>query len=483
MKYTNQNQEYADLRAKARLYELFARIRSGFGAFGHNPVCWAWTVAYWLLALALPRITASLLGFGPVGAKLLSAVFLLAAPLFLALYLILVAVSATPRRAWAVTDAFLRVGMVNRAGEAPFVVAVTDRTIEVRSNGIPLSEFEDRRDELESALNLRLTRMEQGNDKRHIILHTAPGTAKLPTRVLMDYDQFPEGDAVFSLGVTEDGPVVVNLKNTPHILAGGSTGSGKTNLVGSLLQQAIDKGMDVYLLDMKGGIDFPFCLNNDLCHIATTRYDSLSILSQLVDVLEDRKDIFQCVFNGGGGRPCSSIDVYNRYNPDNKLPRILVACDELGQLTDAGGESKANKEEVAAIVGKLSTLARLGRAFGIHLLLATQRPDANVVPGQIKNNLDIRVCGRADLVLSQIIMDNGSANDLPKDIPGRFITNLGGGTIFQGYMLPDLDNDDTDDNKDKNDNKDNGNKDDGTIMEGDVDGLPFDGGDSPDTHS
>lgn len=184
-----------------------------------------------------------------------------------------------------------------------------------------------------------------------------------------------------------------------------------------------------------------------------------------------------------GGRPCPSIDVYNRYNPDNKLPRILVACDELGQLTDAGGESKANKEEVAAIVGKLSTLARLGRAFGIHLLLATQRPDANVVPGQIKNNLDIRVCGRADLVLSQIIMDNGSANDLPKDIPGRFIANLGGGTIFQGYMLPDLDNDDTDDNKEKNDTKDNGNKDDGTIMEGDVDGLPFDGGDSPDTHS
>ena len=116
-------------------------------------------------------------------------------------------------------------------------------------------------------------------------------------------------------------------------------------------------------------------------------------------------------------------------------------------------------------------------------LLATQRPDANVVPGQIKNNLDIRVCGRADLVLSQIIMDNGSANDLPKDIPGRFITNLGGGTIFQGYMLPDLDNDDTGDNKEKNDTKDNGNKDDGTIMEGDVDGLPFDGGDSPDTHS
>ena len=48
MKITNQNQEYTELRAKARLYELIARIRSGFGAFGHNPICWAWTVAYWL---------------------------------------------------------------------------------------------------------------------------------------------------------------------------------------------------------------------------------------------------------------------------------------------------------------------------------------------------------------------------------------------------------------------------------------------------
>lgn len=76
------------------------------------------------------------------------------------------------------------------------------------------------------------------------------------------------------------------------------------------------------------------------------------------------------------------------------------------------------------------------KLFGssIRLILATQRPDANILPGQIKNNLDFRVCGRADNVLSQIILDNTSAADqIPKDAKGRFIT--GDGTVFQAYLL------------------------------------------------
>ena len=68
------------------------------------------------------------------------------------------------------------------------------------------------------------------------------------------------------------------------------------------------------------------------------------------------------------------------------------------------------------------------------MILATQRPDANILPGQIKNNLDFRVCGRADTTLSQIILDNSSAADqIPKDARGRFIT--GDGTVFQDYLF------------------------------------------------
>lgn len=106
----------------------------------------------------------------------------------------------------------------------------------------------------------------------------------------------------------------------------------------------------------------------------------------------------------------------------------------MAELLDRTGRSKEDKERLNQIENRLATLARLGRAFGIHLILATQRPDANILPGQIKNNMDFRVCGRADSILSGIILDNSSAAEqIPKDARGRFIT--GDGTVFQGYLL------------------------------------------------
>ena len=98
------------------------------------------------------------------------------------------------------------------------------------------------------------------------------------------------------------------------------------------------------------------------------------------------------------------------------------------------GADNERKKLLAQIENKLSTIARQGRAFGIHRILTTQRPDATIIPDQIRNNMDFRVCGRADSVLSQIILDNTSAAEqIPKDARGRFIT--GDGTVFQGYLF------------------------------------------------
>ncbi len=91
---------------------------------------------------------------------------------------------------------------------------------------------------------------------------------------------------------------------------------------------------------------------------------------------------------------------------------------------------------VSQIESKFSTIARLGRAFGIHLMFATQRPDADVLKGQIKNNIGYRICGRADKVLSQIILDNSDAAEkiLPSD-QGVFLTNTG--VLFKAYYVED----------------------------------------------
>ena len=92
----------------------------------------------------------------------------------------------------------------------------------------------------------------------------------------------------------------------------------------------------------------------------------------------------------------------------------------------------------SVIEARLALIARQGRAFGIHLILATQRPDANILPGQIKNNMNIRICGRADTTLSTIIIGDGrAAEQIPHDAQGRFI--MEDGTVFQAYYF----NDDT----------------------------------------
>lgn len=433
MKYSsqsNQSARYDEVRVKARLRELLFRLRAGFRSFTQSPIPALFTVAYWLLVMALPGIIWEV---GTIWYKIGVIVFVLGSPVFLLLYLALIVLSATPRRAYAITDAFLRVGLVNHAGETPFVVDASDKEIIVLTNGIPLETFKDCQSKLESALNCRVVRWEEGENMQQIIIRTVPGNTKLPLRVPML--DMPQGNTVLSLGVSLGGPVTVDLEVTPHILVGGSTGSGKTYLVRSLIQQALDKGMLVNILDMKGGVDYPPVWKGMVCRYADSREAILDRLSALVKELEERKQFFSRL-EQETGKTCASLEAYNCSTLWRGFPRTLVVCDELAEITDTTGLDKPTKELVNAIVGKLGTLARLGRAFGIHLILATQRPDANVVPGQIKNNADVRICGRSDTVLSTIIMDNGDAADLPKDIPGRFLCNLDGGTIFQGYMVP-----------------------------------------------
>ena len=187
-----------------------------------------------------------------------------------------------------------------------------------------------------------------------------------------------------------------------------------------------------YPLILSKALVYPPRWRGQDCSFCENAGDALSVLSQVVAELEARKTRFAAA-GVAHGTSCSSLDDYNRLSPDAPLRRIVVAVDEIAELTDTSGASKPEKEQIAAIIGKLSTIARLGRAFGITLLIGTQRPDANAVPGQIKNNLDYRVCGKADNTLSIIILDSADAADLiPKDSQGLFLNHEG--VLFRGYL-------------------------------------------------
>lgn len=331
-------------------------------------------------------------------------------------------------------DQLQSIGLVNHAGMAPDLLRKRrDRgnprvmVWEFSNQSIPLKAWEDNRLAIEAALDITIVNMKYGKSKSRILLYAVPARTDLP-EVLEWKDRYLSPDSfVLTLGESYTGPVTVNLAHIPHILLGGSTGSGKSVLLKHLLMQCRHKNAEVYISDFKGGVDFPKVWHTK-CHICTTEEALLDLLNMLVGVIEERKEML-------AEAECPNLDAYNEATGEN-LPRLVFACDEVAEVLDKTGADAERKKLLAQIESRLATIARLGRAFGIHLILATQRPDATIIPGQIKNNLDFRVCGRAESVLSSIILDNGSAAEqIPKDARGRFIT--GDGTVFQGFLFDD----------------------------------------------
>lgn len=337
-----------------------------------------------------------------------------------------------PQGSLKTREALRKAGLTNHAGEVPILVAKAQGMDRPRLTvwifdpcGIPLEEWEDKQNRLEAALNITIARMSWAMGRERICLYAVPAKGDLPERLLWQESYLSPASFVLVLGEGLAGPVTVDLTRVPHVLLGGSTGSGKSVLLKLLLMQALRKGAQVAIADFKGGVDFPDIWHRR-CRMCFQEEDLLDLLTELVEELENRKKLFRRA-------ECPNLDRYHQVT-GVYLPRWIFACDEVAEVLDKTGLSKEEKELVSQIESKLATIARQGRAFGIHLILATQRPDANILPGQIKNNIDFRACGRADNVLSQIILDSADAADrVPKEIPGRFL--LLDGTLFQAYWF------------------------------------------------
>lgn len=370
-------------------------------------------------------------------------------PLALVALLCFVIACGTPRGAYPTHNNLTRIGLANSAGEVPFLLKsypfrskATYRQLyclEFLACGIAKAIWEERKESIEAALNLNIAKIEEIDGKRGIRLYVVPADQGLEDKILwkniMLNTEIPVCKIILGESLLQ--PVVVDLNVTPHMLIGGGTGSGKTVLLRLILMQLLKKqNVQVTIADFKCGVDFAACWkNHSKCKMIFDRTELLSYLDDLIDELNRRKNLFASKEN------CNNIVDYNEnllytHNQSECLDRIVFAADEVAEILDKTGLDKAAKEQVAQIESKIATIARLGRAFGIHLILATQRPDANILPGQIKNNIGYRVCGRADNVLSMIILDNTSAADeIPSDAQGRFIDSSG--TVFQGYYLND----------------------------------------------
>ena len=343
--------------------------------------------------------------------------------------LLIVSLIGTPLSANRVHKCLFNVGFKDKSGDTPLLLSRykegKTEIFEFYSPTLPLTEYEKKKLIIENALNVLIVDIIVGKDLQHIVLKSVPAKNKLPDKIEWDSSLLAEKTSKFVIGESQIDTVSFDLNVTPHILIGGSSGSGKSALFKLILAQAITKGYDVYVADFKGGVDFNGFWRNK-CDIITDRERLMKRLDFIVKELETRKEMFLKY-------QCNNITQYNKlFGCD--LQRVIFGCDEVAELLDKTGLGKDDKTVVAQIESKISMLARQGRAFGIHLIFATQRPDSEVLKGQIKNNFDFRICGRADKVLSQIILDNPEAAEkIAKDEQGVFLTNTG--VLFKAYYL------------------------------------------------
>lgn len=195
----------------------------------------------------------------------------------------------------------------------------------------------------------------------------------------------------------EDEPIELDLKHSPHILIAGGTGSGKSIIQRLIAAHALSHSdeIDFYGIDLKR-VELQPYFKDSKENLATTLDDAMLLLDNLKQVLQARYDFLE---NEGK----------NSYL-DTDLKAIYLMVDELYLISGSSGvkssEGRVEDAKRVLIMENLQLLARLGRAAGFYLFIATQRPDATVITGEFKANLTTRIlAGNAGATVAHMTLD------------------------------------------------------------------------------
>ena len=234
------------------------------------------------------------------------------------------------------------------------------------------------------------------------------------------------GRPVAVLGAAADGPVLLDLaQDGPHCLVGGTTGSGKSELLQTLVtglaMRAGPQDLSFVLVDYKGGSAFKEC-----AHLPHT----LGLVTDLDEHLTERALVSlgvelkrrEALLAAAGAKDLD--DYRRRRQADPDLPpvvRLVLVVDEFKMLAD----------ELPDFVEGLVRIAAVGRSLGLHLLLATQRP-AGIITGDMRANISLRIALRVrDRSDSDDVIESPAAAQISDRTPGRAWVRTGGGRLAE----------------------------------------------------
>lgn len=273
--------------------------------------------------------------------------------------------------------------------------------------GVRVSKIEGLSNELAMALEATHIRIEAPIPGKSAVGIEIPNTkaASVPLHDVLASDAFQHGKGHILVALGKDitgKTVVTDLAKAPHLLIAGSTGSGKSVCINSIITSIIYHSrpdeVKLMLIDPKV---VELSVYNGIPHLRTEVVTDMKkaqgTLNWAVREMEARYQLF-------AGAKVRNIEGYNKMYPDKKMPYILLIVDEFADLMNVAAK------EVEVLIQRLTQKAR---AAGIHLILATQRPSADVITGVIKSNIPSRIAFMVESGLnSRIILDEGGAESL-----------------------------------------------------------------------
>lgn len=233
-----------------------------------------------------------------------------------------------------------------------------------------------------------------------------PALDSLPTNPgLLDFASIP-GPLMIPIGVTLRNPdgLWISLVDADSILIAGARRKGKTNLVKTMIQSlVVSRSARLVMFDGKSGVEFGAFRDLPRCLVVEDQA-FLPTLQEVQREMQVRMEAF---------RECgaSSVQQFNQKQGGREaMDRLIIIVDELAFALHEDGVEDA-----------LVDLIARGGAFGVHPILATQRPSVDVITPQIKANLSTRIAlPVASAVDSRVILDRSGAEKLPK-VPGRLL--------------------------------------------------------------
>ncbi len=228
-------------------------------------------------------------------------------------------------------------------------------------------------------------------------------------REALDSDTFRESKGLLTVALGKDiaGSVIcADLSKMPHLLVAGTTGSGKSvclnSMIMSILYRARPDEVRLILIDPK---QVEFSVYNGAPHLLVPVVsDAKKAAGALAWAVSEMLKRYRTL-NNTGARDIEAYDRLRRRQPElEPMPRTVIVIDELSDLMSVAP---------AEVEGSITRLAQMARAAGMHLVVATQRPSVDVITGLIKANIPSRIAlSVSSQIDSRTILDAGGAEKL-----------------------------------------------------------------------